>query len=104
MMTHVNDLGGADAISAAEHNIIRRIATITTELELLEMKFALANDGAGGAKPADLDLYVRSAGGLRRLFEVIGMKRVARDITPTIAEIARAIDSGRDDEPGAEIE
>jgi hypothetical protein len=25
------------------------------------MKFALANDGAGGAKPDDLDLYVRSA-------------------------------------------
>jgi hypothetical protein len=31
-MLHVNDLGGEEAISAAEHSIIRRIATITTEL------------------------------------------------------------------------
>jgi hypothetical protein len=87
MVLHINDLGGDEAISAAEHSIVRRVATITTELELLEKKFALANDGNGGATPADLDLYVRCASSLRRLLEAVGLKRVARDVTPTLADI-----------------
>ena len=36
-MLHVNDLGGEEAISAAEHSIIRRIATITTELSFWKL-------------------------------------------------------------------
>jgi hypothetical protein len=78
---HTSDIGPDDVISAAEHSIIRRAAAITVELELLETRFALAN----GAKPVELDLYVRSAGGLRRLLEAIGLKRDpgrARDVTP----------------------
>lgn len=77
---HVNDLGGVDAISTAEHSICRRAATITTELELLEKKFAIAN----GADPASLDLYLRAANSLRRMLEAIGVKydpSRARDVT-----------------------
>ena len=62
IMLHITDLGGEEAVSAAERSICRRIATITTELELLEKKFAIAN----GADAADLDLYVRCSGALRR--------------------------------------
>jgi hypothetical protein len=79
----VADLGGESNISEGERNVIRRIATITTELELLEMKFALAN----GSTAEDLDLYVRCAGGLRRLLETIGLQRRARNITPRLTDL-----------------
>ena len=50
---------------------------LTTELERLEQKFALA----GETSPFDLDLYQRTAGGLRRLLECIGLERRLRDVT-----------------------
>src|SRR5689334_13287246 len=59
---HVSDLGGADNISEAERSIVRRIATLTVELERLEAKFAI-----GKGSDSDLDLYQRAAGNLRRL-------------------------------------
>jgi hypothetical protein len=60
---HLADLGGASNCSAGEHSIIRRIAVLTTELEILEAKFATA----GAAMPDDRDLYIRGTGNLRRL-------------------------------------
>jgi len=45
MALHVADLGGDDAISEAERSIIRRIGTITVEMELLEKRFALSKKG-----------------------------------------------------------
>jgi hypothetical protein len=80
---HVSDLGGADVVSAAEYSLCRRIGTITTELELLERKFAL---NGKGASEKDLDLYFRGAGHLRRHLETIGLKRVARDCTPLLQD------------------
>jgi len=80
MALHLSDLGGADNASEAEKSIIRRIATITIEMERLEAKFAKA----GRASKADLDLYQRTAGNLRRLIETVGIKRRAREIVPTI--------------------
>jgi hypothetical protein len=83
MSLHVLDAGGEDVVSAAEHSIIRRIATISVELELLERKFALKGKGAS---PEDLDLYFRGANSLRRLLESVGLKRVARDVTPLLQD------------------
>jgi hypothetical protein len=71
---HLADLPDA---STAEKSIIRRVAVLTTELERLEQKFALA----GEASPFDLDLYQRTAGGLRRLLEAVGLERRLRDVT-----------------------
>jgi hypothetical protein len=81
MVLHINDLGGEEAVSAAERSIIRRVATVTTELELLEKRFALSRKG--GASADDFDLYLRAANSLRRLLEAVhpGLKRVARDVT-----------------------
>ena len=85
---HLSDLGGDDAVSEAERSIVRRIATLTVELERMEGGFALA----GEALPAQLDLYQRTAGNLRRLLEAIGLERRARDVsTPTLEEIADEI-------------
>src|SRR6476659_5552343 len=52
---HLSDLGGNDAVSEAERSIIRRAATLTVELERLELAFALA----GEAKAEQIDLYQR---------------------------------------------
>ncbi|MGZ9116800.1 MAG: hypothetical protein ACXW3V_07650 [Methylocystis sp.] len=74
---HLVDLGGAENASAAERSLIRRACVLTVELEQLELKFATA----GPASPDDLDLYQRTAGGLRRLLETVGIKRRPRDVT-----------------------
>ena len=69
---HLVDLGGEDSASAAERSIIRRACVLTVELEQLEVRFATA----GQSSPEDLDLYQRTAGGLRRLLEAIGIQRI----------------------------
>jgi hypothetical protein len=74
---HLSDLGGKDNTSAAERSIIRRIAVLTTELEMLEKNFATS----GQADPDALDLYVRASGNLRRLLEAIGLQRRAKEVT-----------------------
>jgi hypothetical protein len=73
---HIADLGGHDNTSAAERSLIRRAAVMTTELEMLEAKFA----NAGHSEPEDLDLYVRASGNLRRLLESVGLQRRAREV------------------------
>jgi hypothetical protein len=79
---HTADLGGEAVTSEAERSIIRRAATLTVELERLELKFATA----GEADSIDLELYQRTANSLRRMLETIGIKRVPRDITPPLRD------------------
>lgn len=79
---HIADLGGDEAISEAERSIVRRAATLTVELERLEVKFAQAGEAAA----AELDLYQRTAANLRRLLESIGLERRTKDITPTLTD------------------
>lgn len=71
VVAHVEDLGGVDQITAAELSIVRRAATLEVELELLEARFARV----GQASSEDLDLYQRTAGNLRRLFDSVGLTR-----------------------------
>lgn len=82
---HTSDLGGEDNTSAAERSIIRRIATLTVELEMMESRFA----AAGQASSVDLDLYQRTAGNLRRLLEAIGLQRRMINRTPRLSDILR---------------
>ena len=77
---HTEDLGGQDYVTAAEASIIRRAATITVELERLELRFATA----GEADPQTLDQYQRAANSLRRLLEAVGLKRRITDVTPDL--------------------
>jgi hypothetical protein len=55
--------------------------TLAAIRERLEAKFAAAD---GEASERDLDLYIRGSGSLRRLLETLGIKRVPRDVTPTL--------------------
>jgi hypothetical protein len=81
---HLSDLGGAENTSAAERSIIRRAAVLTTELEVLEVRFAKA----GEADPADLEIYQRCSNSLRRLLEAVGLQRRPRDVT-SLGELIR---------------
>ena len=85
MSLHIGDLGGDDNVSEAERSIVRRAATLTVELERLELRFAMA----GEADAADIDLYQRTANSLRRLLEAVGFERRSRDVTPTLGQILR---------------
>ena len=78
--------------SAAERSIIRRIGTLIVVLEQFETKFA----NAGAASGNELDDYQRAAGNLRRLLESIGIHgRRAKDITPSLYDIAAEIAAGK---------
>jgi hypothetical protein len=79
---YLSDLGGEANTSTAERSLIRRAAVLTTELERLEMKFALA----GEANADEIDLYARTSGNLRRLLEAIGMQRRPRNLTPNLKD------------------
>lgn len=79
---HTADLGGESEISEAERSLIRRAATLATELERLEAQFA----AAGAADPETLDLYGRQAGTLKRILEGIGLRRRPRDVTPDLRD------------------
>jgi hypothetical protein len=85
---HVADLGGADLLSEAQFSLIRRAAAIETELERLDAQLSRN-------EPVDMDSYARVAGHLRRLFETIGLERRAKDISPTLSDIAAEIEAER---------
>ena len=72
---HIADLGGEERLSENQLSLCRRVATIETELEMLEGQLSLG-------KVADLDLYNRLSGNLRRILKSLGLARRGRDIAP----------------------
>ncbi len=80
---HCDDLGGFENLSQAKIAIVKRAATLQVELESQETR--LANGDA--PKGFSLVEFAQVANGLRRLLETVGIKRVPRDVTPTLAEI-----------------
>jgi hypothetical protein len=84
----VADLGGADLLSEAQFSLIRRAAAIEIELERLDAQLSRN-------EPVDMDSYARVAGHLRRLFETTGLERRAKDISPTLSDIAAEIEAER---------
>jgi len=75
---HTSDLGGADQLSEAQRQLVRRAATIEVALEQFDAKFAM--DEAVSIE--DLDAYSRASANLRRLLESIGLKRVPIEVNP----------------------
>ena len=86
---HVDDIGGLEVTSEAQRSLIRRIAVLEVEAEYLETAFAQRN-----ASGKQYDLYLRIAGLLKRLYELIGIERVARDITPHLKDYLAATQGG----------
>lgn len=76
----VSDLGGADLLSEGQRQIARRAAMMSVECEALESKSV-------AGEPIDLDAYGQLSDRIGRAFHRLGLRRVPRDATPTIAEI-----------------
>src|SRR5262249_53701142 len=78
---HESDLGGRDILSEGQRTILRRIAMLELQCELMESRFA-ANQGEASLK--QLEIYQRASSALRRLIESLGLNagRKPRDITP----------------------
>src|SRR5215510_7534527 len=71
ILAHANDLGGAELLSEAQISICRRASTMECELEAMEGRMS-------AGLPVDTDAYGRLASRLCRLFEIIGVRRLAR--------------------------
>jgi hypothetical protein len=71
---HVSDMGGRSNLSEAQIALIKRASTLEVELEQMEGKLSLGQE-------IDLDLFARATGNLRRVWDSLGLKREARDIT-----------------------
>ena len=81
---HINDLGGRDMLSEAQLSLIRRASSIECELERLDALLSLG-------QPVDLPAYASCSSHLRRLFEVLGLKRQPRTVNePTLGDLLRA--------------
>jgi len=80
----IGDLGGRDVLSEGQRQLSRRAATISIMCEKLEGEAAAGNE-------IDLDLYGTLTDRLGRCFHRLGLKRQARDVTPSLSEyLARA--------------
>jgi hypothetical protein len=76
------DLGGADALTEAQMQLIRRATLIAVSCERME------SDAAAG-KDIDLELFGSLTDRLGRTLQRLGMKRVAKDITPSLDQYLR---------------
>ncbi len=81
MSAMASDLGGAERLSEMQKALIRRAATLSIQCEATEAKLAQPDTKLGDKS---LDLYTRMTGNLARTLRLLGLDRVARDITPTI--------------------
>jgi len=74
-----SDLGGADQLSEGQRQLARRATTISLECERLEAKAVTGEE-------IDLETYGQLTDRLGRAFGRLGLKRVANDVTPSLAE------------------
>ena len=96
LSTHISDLGGIDACSAAELSVLRRVAVLSIEMERLERRFATFEPDHIAYR--DLDVYSRLANTLRRMLDLTGLeRRDAKTLVPTIdAYVAARADNDAD--------
>jgi hypothetical protein len=80
--SHVSDLGERPALSEAEYSLVKRASTLELECEQMEGRLSMGLE-------IDLDLFQRTSNSLRRLLESLGLKRVPRDVTPTLESYTR---------------
>jgi hypothetical protein len=79
----ISDLGGADRLSEGQRQLARRCATISVVCEKLEGVVA-------GGGEVDLILYGVLTDRLGRAFDRLGLKRVPKNITPTLSEYLKS--------------
>jgi len=85
VLLHASDLGGFGMVSEAQLSVCKRCATLETMLEKWEGEMSIG-------QPVDADAYGRVAGRLARLFELIGIKRIARPVDP-MGALAKSLEA-----------
>jgi hypothetical protein len=85
---HSADLGGWSEISATQATLLRRLVTLTAELERREAMFARV----GYVDDVALSVFVTGTNCLRRLAETLGIERKLKVITPTLADALAKLD------------
>lgn len=78
----ISDLGGRDEISEAEYQLARRAAGLSVQAEVIEAFLA----GQEFSRVSVED-YCRLVSSLNRTLSNIGLRRRARDITPSLEDI-----------------
>ena len=79
----ISDLGGADLLSEGQKQLARRCATISIECEKMEGE-------AAQGREIDLFTYGTLTDRLGRCFTRLGLKRQARNVTPSLHEYLEA--------------
>jgi len=77
------DAGGHDRLSTGERQIIQRIALTCALAEHLEARWLSGEE-------IDPVLYCTLANAQKRLLESVGLRRVPRDVTPSLVEYLRS--------------
>ena len=78
----ISDMGGHDGLSEGQRQLARRCATIAIACERME------GEAAQGAE-IDLEVYGTLTDRLGRALQRLGLKRVARDVGPTLADVIK---------------
>jgi hypothetical protein len=79
-----SDLGGADMLSTVERNLIEAFAGISVHVADLNARMLLG-------QKIDLAEHSQVVSTMVRVASRIGVRRIPRDVTPTINDIARDI-------------
>ena len=77
-----NDLGGGEALSTAERQLVQRAACLGAVLTDTETRWIEGGD-------LDPTVYCTVVNAQRRLLETIGLRRRAKDISPTLSDMLR---------------
>jgi hypothetical protein len=81
----IADMGGPDGLSEGQRQLARRAATLSIACERMEGQ-------AAAGEEIDLEQYGRLTDRLGRTFARLGLKRQARDMTPSLDELLAADD------------
>lgn len=88
----VNDLGGVDALSAIQMQLVRRFASLSVEAEVLEMTIA-------EGKPLDVETYGVIVSAQARLAGQLGLHRKMKLVPPIDDYLSNSGHGGTPAEP-----
>jgi hypothetical protein len=81
------DLGGTDRLATGERQIVQRAVILGVMAEDVESRWLMG-------EAVDPTILATMANAQRRLFETVGLKRVPRDVTPSLSEYLASKERG----------
>jgi hypothetical protein len=79
-----SDLGGEDALSTSQKQLVQRAAILATQLEDFEVRWSLG-------EPIELTGYMAAVNCQRRVLEALGIERRARNVNGVDAGFGEAV-------------